>query len=323
VKKALYVLGALLVLVILAGAGLYAWASSAAKGKLARTFTTHTVDFPIPFPLSAEEVRRRRLNPEAAARVAREEALERGRHLIESRYACVECHGDDFSGGVMVDAPPIGRMHGPNLTGGEGSRVAAFGPAEWDRIVRHGILLGGAPALMPSMDFQLMSDQELSDIIVFIRSQPPMNHTTPPVTLGPVGKWLVASGKMRASAEVIPSHDAPHNPYPPPTAASLDFGRHLAGICTGCHRSDLAGGPIVGGDPSWPPARNLTPHQTGLANWTPEQFVAAMREARRPDGSALQPPMSGMPKYAQKMLDVELEALWLYLRSVPPVPSRE
>ena len=322
-KKVLIILAAVLGLVLVGAGGFYVWAGSATTKNVSRTLTAHTVDFPIPFPLSAEEVKRRKLTPAAADSVARAEALARGQHLIESRYACMECHGADLGGGVMLDAAPIGKWYGPNLTAGAGSRTPGFTTADWDRIVRHGILPSGNPAIMPSQDFAQMSDQELSDLIVLIRSHPAVDRTTPPISFGPVAKMLIATGKMKPSADVIATHDAPHLTVPPATAATVAFGRHMANLCLGCHSADLAGGPIIGGDPAWPPARNLTPHETGLGPWTYEQFVAAMREAKRPDGSMLKSPMSDMPKYATKMLDVELEALWLYLRSLPPVASRE
>ncbi len=102
---------------------------------------------------------------------------------------------------------------------------------------------------------------------------------------------------------------------------TAEFGQHLAGVCTGCHRADLSGGPIAAGDPSWVPARNITPHEEGLAGWTYEQFVGAMRDGQRPDGTALQMPMTLVAQYAQRMTDVEMEALWVYLQSVPAVPT--
>jgi mono/diheme cytochrome c family protein len=176
VKIVAFVLAALLV-VALAG---YAWASVAASRKLSRTYTAHTVDFPIPFPVPEEEVRRLEVTPESARLLARDRALQRGRHLVESRYACTECHGRDFGGGVMIDDAAIGRLLGPNLTGGKGSRTTGFRPEDWDRIVRHGILRDGRPSLMPSVDFQRMSDQELSDIVVLVQSQPPASSCSPP-----------------------------------------------------------------------------------------------------------------------------------------------
>src|SRR5262249_10825369 len=185
--------------------------------------------------------------------------------------------------------------------------------------VRHGVLPDGHPAVMPSVDFQHMSDQELSDIVCYIRSLPPVDHTVPRSSFGPLGTILVATGKIRFSASEIASHDTPHPVYPPAEAASADFGKHLASICQGCHGADLSGGPIAGGDPSWPPARNLTPDTTGLKGWTYDQFVAALAGSRRPDGTALRSPMKEMGPYGKSMTDVERQALWAYLQALPPV----
>jgi mono/diheme cytochrome c family protein len=97
----------------------------------------------------------------------------------------------------------------------------------------------------------------------------------------------------------------------------------MAGICSGCHRQDLGGGPVIGGDPSWPPAANLTPDASGLHGWTFAQFKTALQEGKRPDGRALRDPMSGVAQYAKNMTGVEVEALWSYLQSLPPVVSRK
>jgi hypothetical protein len=44
-----------------------------------------------------------------------------------------------------------------------------------------------------------------------------------------------------------------------------------------------------------------------------------MREARRPDGTPIRAPMALATPFAQNMTDVEMQALWTYLQSVPPV----
>jgi hypothetical protein len=51
---------------------------------------------------------------------------------------------------------------------------------------------------MPSVDFRLMSDQELSDIIVYLRAQPPVDSVVPAPTLGPLGKVLIATPRAPA-----------------------------------------------------------------------------------------------------------------------------
>ncbi|HEY6194072.1 MAG TPA: cytochrome c [Candidatus Eisenbacteria bacterium] len=318
-KKLLKIVGALLAgLVAVAACGI-AWASITTQRLRAQTFQTHSVDFPIPFPVEPAEVSALGLAPDAARQLAQERAIARGKHLVTARYTCIACHGATFGGGVMVDAFPIGRLLGPNLTLGAGSRTADYQPRDWDRIVRHGVLRDGHPAVMPAVDFQRMSDQELSDIVCYIRSLPPVDNTVPRSTFGPLGNILVATGKIQFSASEIASHTPPHLVYPPAASASAEFGKHLTAICMGCHGPDLSGGPIAGGDPSWPPARNLTPDATGLEGWTYDQFVNALTASRRPDGTALRSPMKEVAAYGKSMTDSERQALWAYLQSLPPV----
>jgi mono/diheme cytochrome c family protein len=320
-KTLLKVLASLLGLVILLAGAAYVWASVATSRKLAQTYAVHALDFPVPFPLSGEDAT---AVPEGdRARVAMERAVERGRHLLQSRYACAECHGQNFGGGTMIDAPVMGRILGPNLTSGRGGRISSYRAADWDRIVRHGVLPDGRPAAMPSEDFQLMSDQELSDIVAYIKSVPAVDHEVPAPTWGPIGKLLIATGRLPLAAERVASRGNTHPLNPPPTDASVEFGRHLAGGCMGCHRENYAGGPILSGDPSWPAARNLTPHAEGLSNWTYDQFVRAMRDGVRPDGAALKPPMTLITPYAKKITDVEMQALWKFLQSLPPTATNK
>ena len=318
VLKVLLILVAVLVVLVI---GVYAWATVVTNGRLAEHYETHRVDFPIPYPLDAAEITSAGLDDAAAAKLATERAVERGRHLVTARYPCAECHGANFGGGVMIDAFPIGQLLGPNLTTGRGSRTLDYKPSDWDRIVRHGVLPDGRPAVMPSIDFVRMTDQELSDIVTYIRSFPPVDAEVPQRSFGPLGRFLVASRQINPSAEEI-AHNEPHAAMPPPAAATVEFGQHLASVCTGCHRQDFSGGPILGGDPSWPPSANLTPHPDALGRWTKDQFVKALREGVRPDGTPLKPPMSAMVPFGQQMKDVEIEAIWLYLRSVPAVPLR-
>jgi mono/diheme cytochrome c family protein len=318
-RTALKIIGVLVALIVVLAAGVYVWASMKVTRLRAQTFDPQLVDFPIPFPLDPAEVAAMGLTDDQAHQLAVQRAVARGKHLVEARYTCTACHGANFGGGVMVDAAIIGHLLAPNLTLGAGSRTADYQARDWDRIVRHGVRKDGHPAVMPAEDFQFMSDEELSDVVSYIRSLPPVNNTVPASTFGPLGKILVATGKMTFSAGKIASHPAPHLVAPPAEAVSTEFGQHLATVCMGCHGPDFSGGPIAGGDPSWPPARNLTPDATGLKGWTYDQFVAALTQGRRPDGTALRAPMTLMTSYGQSMTDVERRALWAYLQSLAPV----
>lgn len=330
-KTALKVILAVVGVVVLASGGFYVWSAMRVSDLRARTIDTHTVDFPVPFPLTDVEVRELdfaegradSIDSADIAEVARERAIERGRHLLESRYVCTECHGSNLGGGTMIDDPAIGTALGPNITTGRGSVVRDYGPSDWDRAVRHGVAPSGRPTLMPAQDFQLMSDQELSDLLAYIATMPPVDNEVAPLRLGPLGRVLLALGQIRFAADEIPSHDAPHPVLPPPADVSAEFGAHLAGVCVGCHGANLSGGPIIGGDPSWPTAANLTPHADGLAAWSYEDFLRAMREAKKPDGTDLLPPMEPVTNFTRNMSDTELQALWSYLQSLPATPTPE
>jgi mono/diheme cytochrome c family protein len=326
-KKALKVVLAVLSVLVLAAGGFYVWAGMRVSDLRARTIDTHTVEFPVPFALTRAELEEvdsaigtDSVDGEAVA-LAR--AIERGKHLLESRYVCTECHGANLGGGTMIDDPAIGTVLGPNITTGRGSVALAYGPSDWDRAVRHGVAPSGRPTLMPAQDFQRMSDQELSDLLAYIGTMPPVDSEVAPLRIGPLGRVLLALGQIRFAADEIPSHDAPHAVVPPATDASADFGGHLAGVCVGCHGADLSGGPIMGGDPSWPTAANLTPHADGLAAWSYEDFLRAMREAKKPDGTDLLPPMGPVTNFTRNMSDTELQALWMYLQSLPATPTPE
>lgn len=315
-KTALKVVGILLLVLVVAGGGFYAWASSATGRVLARKIPIHSVDFPVPFPLDSAEAKRMRLKPDSAQKLALARGIERGRHLIDSRYACKECHGENLGGGVMVDAAPVGKIHGPNITMGKGSKTLNYTVRDWDRIVRHGVRPDSTPAVMPSVDFKRVTDQELADLISYIRSMPPVDNEEPPVTLGPVLKFSVALAQVKVAADEI-DHNAGHAVLPPDIGNTLEYGRHMATVCTGCHQEDYSGGPIIGGPPSWPPAANITP--AGIGGYKLENFVTLMREGKGPAGNLLREPMKDIAKFGKNMSDQEIAALFAYLQTVPPV----
>src|SRR5205085_4434616 len=46
-------------------------------------------------------------------------SIERGKHLMTVLVDCAGCHGDDLSGGVVLDDPAFGVVNAPNLTTGK------------------------------------------------------------------------------------------------------------------------------------------------------------------------------------------------------------
>jgi mono/diheme cytochrome c family protein len=327
-KKALKIIGFSLLAIVVIAAGVYAWAWAVTSSRYNKQWTAHEAAFPIPFPLSESDLAALRAERIAAGAtaddplagvdlqaVALSRAAARGKHLVDSRVSCNFCHAKDFGGGVIVDVAVVGRWVAPNLTTGKGSVTLEYTAADWDHAVRHGLRKGGRSSSMPSGDFTNLSDHELSDIVSYIRSMPPVDRDLGPVKFGPVFTFLLATDSKALAAFNV-DHEKAHAVEPPETAVTAEFGEHLVQVCRGCHGKTLSGGKLQG-DPNMPIVANVTPHETGLKGWTEEDFIRALREGKRKDGSAISEYMPWRA-YGQ-MGDAELKAIWAYLQTVPAV----
>jgi cytochrome c553 len=347
VKTWMKVIAGILAVLVLVVGGALGWAFSTANAKIAagKYPEIRGKDLPVPWPLTDAEVQALReeraltavappdpanapgtpADPSTAPAdplagvdlqaIAMERALARGQHLLDARVGCNDCHAKDYSGNVLIDVPPMGRWVCPNIS--PGGVTKGFEPADWDRVIRHGVGHDDRGLTMPSRDFSKLSDQEVSDIIAVVSQTPPVTKEQPPIRLGPIYALLIASGQIPIDAENI-DHAAALPATPPASEPTVEFGQHLAQVCTGCHMADFSGGKIAGGDPAWPPSRNLTPDPTGLQAWTVDDFKQALREGKSKDGLALDPAMP-VPM-TKNMTDAEIEALWAYLRTVPAKP---
>jgi mono/diheme cytochrome c family protein len=244
-------------------------------------------------------------------------AIERGKHLATAMGSCTYCHGPDL-GGQMIQEPSLfGTLAAPNLTRGAGGLGTTFTDADWVRAIRHGIHPDGTSLLvMPSEAFVFMNETDLADLIAYLKQLPAVDRDMPSSRLGPLGRTLLVAGQVSLITDRTPLLPFPAIVPPGPT---LEYGRYLAGYtgCIGCHGPGLSGG-YVEGPPGAPPAANLTPDPTGLANWTETDFDHALRRGVRKNGTPIDifmpwPNFSGMT-------DIEVKALWLYVSSVPAKP---
>jgi mono/diheme cytochrome c family protein len=246
----------------------------------------------------------------------------RGKHLVTAIGKCGDCHGDNFGGKAFIDDPMFGHIYAKNLTRGKGGVGGTLSAADIARVLRYGVKPDGQSVLfMPVSDYTQFNDADLGAIVAYIRTLPPVDHTVPSSSLGPIGRMLVVSKKV---PELLPSRFIVGKTIeriivpPGPTAA---YGAYLArvGGCQGCHGAKLAGGPVPGGPPDWPPAANLTP--TGIGQWTEADFTRALRQGVAPGGVSLN---TAMPwKYTRYMTDDEIHAVWAYLQTLPPTPYND
>jgi mono/diheme cytochrome c family protein len=254
------------------------------------------------------------LQPTAEASEA--EMLELGRRLVLVR-GCADCHKPDLGGDLMLEDPAIGRLTATNLTRGEGGIASQYTDADWIRAIRHGVSPAGrALVFMPSHEFYPIGDDDLAAMIAYIKSVPPVDRVHPANRVGPIAALLHVMGKMPLLPARMIDHTAPR-PVAPAPGVTVDYGEYLATGCVGCHGAGFAGGRIPGSPPDMPIPTNITPDpETGLAAWDQSDFIRLMREGVRPDGSEVNPFMP--VQFTKEFTDMELEAMWLYLRGIEP-----
>jgi mono/diheme cytochrome c family protein len=245
-------------------------------------------------------------------------SLATGKHWAEMH--CQTCHGPDLGGGPFFEDPQLGYVDATNLTSGKGGIGATMTDADWVRAIRHGIKHDGTSVfVMPSNDFYYLSAADLGGVIAYLKSVPPVDREIRPRGLTAFAKVLYALGAFGnlLYAEIIP-HTAPR-PAEPPPGVTLEYGDYLinANGCRSCHGAQLNGGQPA--DPASPFAHNLTPGGE-LGGWSEADFFTAMREGWTPTDRMLNNqfmPWQGLGK----MTDDELGAVWLYLQSLPKLPT--
>lgn len=240
------------------------------------------------------------------------QSLERGRYLFQSR-GCTECHGTSGGGRDFVNDGKGMRLAGPNIT--SGGVTALYQPADWVRSIRHGVNPQGRPLMvMPSEDYNRLTDVDLAALVSYLRRLPPQQGGAAVVELPLPVLALYGYGVIEDAAERIDHRRPPEQPVA--EGANVQHGAYVANMCIGCHGEHLSGGKIPGGPPEWPAAANLTPGQDSAMGRYPDaaSFATMLRSGKRPDGSAIQVMPFGS---LAQINDVDAQALHAYLKSVP------
>ena len=226
------------------------------------------------------------------------DAIARGRH-VSVIWACTKCHGEDLSGKILTNdpiegtIPTFGSIPAPNLTSGDGGIGQSYTDTDWVRAIRYGIKANNQSEIY--MYVSTLSDQDLGDLIAYLKQIPPVDSELPAISYGPLIPILPALGIFTPEAELI-DHNAPHIVDPKP-GATIEYGKYLSSICVECHGDGIA-------------------NAMKSKNWKQEDFIHTFNTGVLPDGRQLGPTMSS--ETFNEMNDTELAALWLYFTSAKP-----
>jgi mono/diheme cytochrome c family protein len=268
------------------------------------------------------------------------ERIARGQYLSRHVVGCSDCHGErdwtkysapqmrerEGHGGMSFPIG-VGKLYAPNITP---ARLSAWTDGEVLRAMTSGVSKDGSPLfpLMPYDAYRHMSREDAEAVIAFIRTLPSVARDVPRSQLDFPFSLLVRT---------MPSPAPPLPEKTPDPSDRLAYGQYLTTIatCVTCHTQMERGQPLPGmafagglkfttreGHVQY--SANITPDpETGIGRWTMEQFVARFKSVADADEASLA--LNGRPNTEMPWRDyggmtrADLEAIFTYLRTVPPV----
>lgn len=273
----------------------------------------------------------------AKLQVPRDSVLvERGAKI--ANVLCKECHKDfqtgKMTGHIMSDLPKeFGTIASYNITQDKTHGIEEWTDGELYYYLRRSIRKDGH--YNPIMGgFSLMADSDIHAIIAWLRSDDPSLAPDPKEYPPNEFNFLV---KLLGNTVFTPPN-LPSAPVTVPDSSNqVAFGKYLAdGLynCYPCHCADFktmdtkvpersvgyygGGNPMLNYEGETVPSANITmDKETGIGNWTKEQFREAVRLGKNPKGSPLHYPM--VPH--TPLTDGELDAIWAFLQTVPPIKN--
>ena len=262
----------------------------------------------------------------------------RGRHLAYGPAHCADCHyaqaekekagkGEPvaLSGGYAFKLP-IATIYAKNITPDKETGIGNMTDPEIARLLRYGVRPDGT-AVFDFMPFHNLSDEDMTAVISFLRSQQPVKNKVPAHEFNVLGRVI----KAFLIKPVGPKGEVAKSVSADTTAVYGGYIANSVANCAGCHtqRDPMTGafvGELFAGgmkmdideDPKhYFLTPNLTPDSTGrLFGWSQEQFLQRFRQGKIIPGTHM--PWNSFVR----MSDLELKAIYKYLKTLKPVKNQ-
>jgi len=275
--------------------------------------------------------------------------LARGRYLVEGPAHCFACHSElnpktrlavqGRKGSGRISKAGLNRPWDqviPNISPDVETGAGSWKDEDFVRALRQGIGHDGRTlyTMMPYRFFRQISDEDVSSIIVYIRSIPAVKNALPKTVL---------PDEVKEKLKPFPD---PGRIPPPDLSTPAKRGQYLVTVaqCSSCHTPRRDGQPIPGlefaggeifralsgahvasanltpGGPNFVASANLTKHPSGIPYYNAAMFVKTIRAGAVNGVRQLD---SVMPWASFKnMTDDDLKAIFAFLRTLKPVSHR-
>jgi len=272
------------------------------------------------------------LGPRAHGQIGDFAKQERGRQLVAAGD-CVACHtaqeGKPFAGNRPIETP-FGTIYWANITPDPETGIGAWTEAQFYRAMHEGIAPDGSrlyPAF-PYPWFTKATREDVDDIRAYLRTLEPVRSVQRPNEFPwPLNHRIAMAGWN--SLLFTPGEFKSDNNK----SAEWNRGAYLVeglGHCGACHTpKDVFGAAKTSQSyqgseiQNWF-APNLTgDKRTGLGSWSEQDIVAFLKTGRNDRTAAYGPMTAVINDSTSKMTDGDLEAIAVYLKSLPASPADE
>jgi mono/diheme cytochrome c family protein len=274
---------------------------------------------------------------DAAAQTTREQ-IARGKYVFGAAAGC-GCHTVAKqplnAGGRKYDGP-FGTVYSSNITPDPTTGIGKWTDEQIITATRSGRRPNGERLIPvhPYTVFNGMAEQDLKDVVAYLRSVPPINRATPAKKISVPMFESVFLPAWLATFAAIES--------PPKSAATSGVARgeyltRAVSHCGECHtprtmtmavdNTRFLAGNQKGKGPEGSAVPNITPdRETGLGSWTEEQITDYLGTGNKPDGDVagglMMEVIEGSSAGYKDLTKADRQAIAKYLKSVPAIKNK-
>ncbi|MEL6946597.1 MAG: cytochrome c [Pseudomonadota bacterium] len=257
--------------------------------------------------------------------------------LVFLASGCASCHAAEkaqgdaklvLAGGYRFETP-FGTFLAPNISSDKTHGIGDWTLAQFANAVLRGVTPDGShyyPAF-PYAAYQNMTDQDVSDLYVYMKTLPADATPSKPHEVGfpfnirrGLGVWKALNVKNGWVVADVPKGVD--------DKAQFERGRYLVEVlahCGECHTPrDALGGMkrdqwMAGAAAPHGKGRipNITPHETGIGSWSKQDIIYSLETGFTPEFDSFGSTMADVQLNMAQLPASDREAIALYLKSLP------
>lgn len=271
----------------------------------------------------------------AGAMAQNEEQIRRGEYLVMAG-GCTSCHtneksgGQPFAGGRGLETP-FGTYYSPNITPDPQTGIGEWSDEDFVRALQEGVAPDGSHyfPVFPWTSYARMRSEDALAIKAYLFSLPPVSqdnkaHDVPP----PFGwRWTMGIWKLLFFDQEPVARIAYSD-------SGVGRGAYLVEAlahCGECHTPRNLVGAMdtsmwLAGTPDGPDGDlvpNITPHETGIGDWSEGDIVQLLKTGLMPNYDNVQGSMQeAIEDGLESLTDEDLSAIAAYLKAIPAIARK-